>query len=516
MLHARHAVSLVLLALCSCSASDDNEPIATQRDAIRRPKRDAGAPSIVISSALALSAGTVTPGGTLTGTVTYRNDGSSSGTIAQINIAVRPPGGTNSGGPFADMAPTQGSVTLAPGESVTLQASRTFSASEEAGTWYAYSTYEDTSGTWHDAAPIHFDVSAASTGVTCATVTGASATANFAPAGATPNDATDDLPAIQNAVDSASLAGGGVVSLAAGTFVLNGHLVMKSNVKLTGVGPATILQAGPGFMSTNGPNGGYPLITTNGAVNTTIANLTADQRGHILDGNVGSRLVAYLVDVRQSRNALVDGVYTRNPFTYSIAVVESSNFCVQNSNTRVETSGRYDQLDGIHILDSWDGHVSKNYVDQRYNGSTDGDDGLVAHTIRGLTHDLIYSNNVVRGGSRGNGMQLADGNYSIYGLTIENNEFWGSPEGVRTGYYDEGIGVVHDIIVRGNDIHDLVPGIAFPNGGNAIDFWAASHDGKSSGSSPHHITVANNRVCNAGLIRVVAGAGNVVSGTTGC
>jgi polygalacturonase len=63
---------------------------------------------------------------------------------------------------------------------------------------------------------------------------GATATSHFRPHGAVPNGTTDDTSAIQNAIDTASSAGGGVVTLPAGTFLINGHLVVKSNVKLAG------------------------------------------------------------------------------------------------------------------------------------------------------------------------------------------------------------------------------------------------------------------------------------------
>ena len=81
---------------------------------------------------------------------------------------------------------------------------------------------------------------------------GATATSRFRPHGAAANGATDDTSAIQNAIDAAASAGGGVVALGAGTFLINGHLVMKSNVKLVGVGPGTIIKAGPGFLESYG------------------------------------------------------------------------------------------------------------------------------------------------------------------------------------------------------------------------------------------------------------------------
>ena len=161
-----------------------------------------------------------------------------------------------------------------------------------------------------------------------------------------------------------------------------------------------MLKAGPKFLDSTGPDGGYPIVTTAGASNVTIANLTADQSGDVLNGNAApnNRLTAYLIDVRNSHNVVVDGVYTRNPFTYSIAVVGSNDFCVVHCNTRVATSGRYNQLDGIHILDSDTGQVIDNYVNQ--GAGTDGDDGLVAHTIGAPVYDVLYANNTVRGGSQ--------------------------------------------------------------------------------------------------------------------
>jgi polygalacturonase len=342
---------------------------------------------------------------------------------------------------------------------------------------------------------------------------GATATARFRPRGAAANGVTDDTSAIQNAIDAASSAGGGVVPLPAGTFLINGHLVLKSNVKLTGAGPsATIIKAGPKFLASTGPDGGYPVITTDGASNVTIANLTADQNGRVLNGNANpaQRLSAYLIDLRDSHNVVASDVYTRNPFTYSIAVVGSSDFCVAHCNTLVATSGLYNQLDGIHVLDSHTGQVIRNHIDQRVG--TDGDDGLVAHTISAPVYDVLYANNVVRGGNHGNGMQLAVGNYPVYDLVIRNNNFWGSPFGIRTGYYDTGTnGAVHNVIVTGNYIHDLVPGATFPDGGNAVDI------GDFGAVAPvTYIKVTDNRVCKAGVIKVVPGTGNIVADNEFC
>jgi polygalacturonase len=317
---------------------------------------------------------------------------------------------------------------------------------------------------------------------------------------------------IQRAIDSAAAMGGGRVALPGGTFTVDGHLVLKSNVDLAGAGAATVIKAGPGFLDSLGPDGGYPVLTTAGASNVTIADLTADQSGDTLNGNEdpGQRLSAYLIDVRNSHDVVISGVSTRNPLTYSIAVVSSSDFCVTDCNTRVATSGRYDQLDGIHILDSHTGQVIGNHVDQRVG--SDGDDGLVVHTINSSAYDILFADNMVRGGDGGDGMQLAVGDEPVYDIAVRDNNFWGSPYGIRTGYWQTGAaGSVYDITITGNKIHDLVPGKAFPAGGNAVDIG-----GFGAKAPVTHVRVTGNVICRAGQIIVVPGTGNLVAGNKFC
>jgi hypothetical protein len=106
--------------------------------------------SLTMTGALDLSETSVQVGDTVTGQVTYTNSTSSAVTITAIAIAGRPPGATHGGGPFDDFTPYAAGTTLQPGQSITAQASRTFSASDPTGTWDVYPTYADASGTWFD------------------------------------------------------------------------------------------------------------------------------------------------------------------------------------------------------------------------------------------------------------------------------------------------------------------------------------------------------------------------------
>lgn len=107
--------------------------------------------TVTLLTPLALSASTAAWGQTLTATVTYKNTGTASITIGKIIVGARPPGGTNSGGPFLDFAPESGAQTLAAGASYTLTATKTFASTDPVGTWYAFSTWIGTDSVSHDA-----------------------------------------------------------------------------------------------------------------------------------------------------------------------------------------------------------------------------------------------------------------------------------------------------------------------------------------------------------------------------
>ena len=310
---------------------------------------------------------------------------------------------------------------------------------------------------------------------------------------ATPNDALDDTASIQGRINAAGIAGGGVVKIPAGTFIINGKLRMESNVKLEGVGPETILKAGPSFTGNYGPAGGYPIVTTAGADNTTLSNFTADQSGDSLNGNVSGRLNEYVIDVRNSMNSLVQSVHTRNPFTYSIAFVGGQKWCVKDSSTQSATDGKYVELDGIHAMNTSNGDIVGNVVDQRKG--TDGDDGIAVHTYGDEdVHDIRIANNNVRGGRHGAGIDLAGGSGAVYNIDITGNTVWGSPRGLHDAYYD-GTKQIHHIQIVGNTFKNN----DIKSTGGAVDFERPVT----------YVTMTDNTACNSGDYRLPAGTGNV-------
>ena len=110
------------------------------------------APVPVVSRPLSLDSVAVTAGGTIHATATLANPSTSAVNLQTIAIAGRPPGGTNSGGPFDDFTST-GPVTIPAGGSYVVAGSRSFTASDPAGTWYSYLTWQDAAGAWHDQVP---------------------------------------------------------------------------------------------------------------------------------------------------------------------------------------------------------------------------------------------------------------------------------------------------------------------------------------------------------------------------
>jgi polygalacturonase len=298
----------------------------------------------------------------------------------------------------------------------------------------------------------------------------------------------DSSGEIEAAINTAKAAGGGTVVLQAGTYTMADDIAVWSGVDLRGQGEGvTVLQAAPSISLD-------PVVTTWYSSNVTIENLTVNQDG---EAPVARQdLSYYMVEARGGSNVIIQDVATREPTTYSIAAVGTSHFCFRGDNVQQDPAenGKFNQLDGIHILNSSYGDVTGNYVDNSYGGATGGDDGIVAHAYGGTVAHVAYTGNVVRGGWNGDGMGvwIAGSGSSITGITVTGNEFWGEG-GIHPGSSRSLAGSSF----TGNILHDNYNGIVLAGSG---------------------LTVTGNYLCSSGTV-TVTGRGNTVSGNpayTGC
>jgi uncharacterized repeat protein (TIGR01451 family) len=123
-----------------------------------RCANDGPRPELIITIDLALNLTTVSAGDTVTGTVTYRNIGNAPQPLNDMVIASRPPGGTHVGGPYRDLVPTTGPMTIAAGESYKVVATRAFTGADPTGSWVAYATWQDAALVWHDGPELTYDI----------------------------------------------------------------------------------------------------------------------------------------------------------------------------------------------------------------------------------------------------------------------------------------------------------------------------------------------------------------------
>src|SRR5207253_2029748 len=151
----RMALSMLLVGSAACQDAGgvrSGGPSAR----VNRPNLVGG--GLVISTPLTLDKTNVVAGDTLRGTVTYQNISSSPISVQAVTIGGRPPGGTNGAGPYYDLTPTLAAQTVPPGATATLAASRAFTAGDPTGSWYAFATYQDAGGAWHDGPSVNFTV----------------------------------------------------------------------------------------------------------------------------------------------------------------------------------------------------------------------------------------------------------------------------------------------------------------------------------------------------------------------
>lgn len=259
--------------------------------------------------------------------------------------------------------------------------------------------------------------------------------------GAVGDGSTDDTAAIQNALTLCRMAGGGIVYVPEGVYLVSSTLQAGSNTTVLGAGGGvTTIKMKSGSWSSatqNGSNGGISCLQAYGS---TSSNITV--RGITWDGNeTGVTAIPSWADasecsplaLRGTANVTVDNCQVINSIGYSLYLWNCTDFTV--SNNRV-TSGQVSAAqgwgtpagqDGIHVSASQYGDVTDNII--ATGNSTAGDDAIAlqswgtgANAIVGVS---VTGNIITASAQSGIDLALSGGPISsvaITGNTISNTQ----------------------------------------------------------------------------------------------
>lgn len=249
-------------------------------------------------------------------------------------------------------------------------------------------------------------------------IAGASATLPTLPTQMHNNDVSVPAGAststIQSAVDSASSAGGGTVTLASGEYNITAPIVLKSNVTINGAGKnSTVLKRNG---SNNlGANGVLTTSASGGVSNIIVKNLGIDGNSFIDP------------DTNPNHDSITNyGTLVQGP--------DNSNDKILFDNFKIKNSTM-----GLHVKGS------KNVTIQNSDFNNNGGSYLYWHNmyLRRVSKVLI-KNNVMSYSSSGNGLNISySDNITIDSNNVYNNYF----RGIRvadSSYIDTINNNVHD------------------------------------------------------------------------
>ena len=278
--------------------------------------------------------------------------------------------------------------------------------------------------------------------------------------GATGDGTTSDRTALQNAA-AAVPSTGGILFLPAGTYSTDRCIDIKSNTTVMGAGPGvSIIRGRSGLGSVASTNGGYTLLgqASSATVNITIRDLTVDGTYSATGITSGSslRAISSVVDFRGITGLTFENVEVKNGWFWHLTSWNSTNVTVRQCRViGPGTSGTYDQLDGIHVTGVTKCHIENNFVDMGVG--TDGDDGIAVHMFPSGTNCsfVTVTDNEVRGGFNGSGIDLANSNGTIAGVTIQGNLVHDcNNDGIVTNWFSSFTGSTQDVSIIGNITRD--------------------------------------------------------------
>jgi hypothetical protein len=300
--------------------------------------------------------------------------------------------------------------------------------------------------------------------------------------GADATGASESAPAIQAALNAAATAGGGLVLVPAGVYVISQILQISSGVTLQGAGMGvTTIQAASGFSPSQvaGLNGLTVLVVANnaGGSNIVITGLTFDGNQANISSFPGwaDQGDSHCLDLRNVDNLQISGIEVINAIRYSMFIVQCTHSCISFcriiSGQESLASGR-SQQDGIHLAGCRWCVVADNNVDTGTTAGV-GDDAicLQALTSGAPVTDITVTGNVLRSGARG--ISLVPYLASIQNVTVTGNDIYGTQDdGILFNVTSSGP-TCSNVTIMGNTL----AGIAASGNGHGVNLQSITTPG---------------------------------------
>jgi polygalacturonase len=282
--------------------------------------------------------------------------------------------------------------------------------------------------------------------------------------GAVGNGVADDTTAIQAALTAARTAGGGIVIVPPGTYLISQSLQIGTNTWLQGAGyGCTAIKAVNSFAATQvGSNTGMVMLATYANGSTTVTNISVT--GITFNGNqanIGS-IPGYADNPECSPISLwncdqvtIAGCSVINSIGFSLYCQNITHFTIQGNYIVSGQGGTsWVNQDGIHIAAGGTtqyGVIAGNFVN---TGTGSSGDDCIALQSYGTLADIIVSGNVLSGGGGGNGITipLSATSATASNIVIDGNDIQ-SNQGTGIYVYEDGGAsgwLVNNLAITGN------------------------------------------------------------------
>lgn len=326
-------------------------------------------------------------------------------------------------------------------------------------------------------------------------------------------DGTADDVQINAAMLAANVAGGGIVYVQAGTFIIADILQIPSNVTLMGAGiDVTIIKCVNAYNPSTHPygitDGRIMLIPANTSTNSNniVSDITWDANVQNIPGltsNTHHRAIwiEHTTNFRFERNKVI------NTINWAIYFQFGNDIWIEKNIVLGGYSSTYDQNDGIHLRNSSNFYIRGNYIDTNAGGGTSGDDAIAVLTDSNATSEMtnvIISNNIISGHSRGIYVGTTS-SFNISNLNICDNQVWYA---LLSGIQLQRVGssltsIFQDITIDNNKIYN------FGNGSSGYGIGVEQSLGATSFVVFNQISITNNTI-RGGNFTTYLGAGIVI------